>query len=82
MAEIFIDCFHHEGSRGAITGLNLTVSYSGITAEVSVPDMPPLSEPGQSEAVRAAILRLGQAIVEAAQSPQGIHAHPHQKPQS
>jgi hypothetical protein len=76
MAEIFIGCYHLDGKRDAITGLNFKVVYDGIVADVSVPEMPPMVEPNQSDAVRAAILRLGEAIVEAARSPGGLLPHP------
>jgi hypothetical protein len=42
------------------------------TAEVSILEMPHLSEQEHESGIRAEILRLGQAIVSAAQSPQGI----------
>ena len=70
---IFISCHHYEpGPRHILTGLNLDVAYDGSTAEVSILEMPHLSEQEHETGIRAEILRLGQAIVSAAQSPQGI----------
>ena len=74
MATIYITDHILEGRPPALTGMRLTVQYDGVTAEVLLQGFDPLSESKQSAEIPAEILRLGQAIVRAAQSPQGIVA--------
>jgi hypothetical protein len=76
LPKIFVDCSHYEPHSHVLTGLNLTVQYDGSQAEVSILEMIPLPEPEQERGIRAELLKLGQAIVQAAQSPQGVVAHP------
>jgi hypothetical protein len=81
MATVFVEGHHYEpGTRHVLTGLHLTVVYDGLTAEVSMLEIPHLSEQEHDSGIRTEILRLGQAIVGAAQSPQGIVGNPRPRP--
>jgi hypothetical protein len=81
MPTVFISCHHYQpGTARILTGLNLDVVYDGSIAEVSILEMPQLAEPEHERGIRAEILRLGQAIVSAAQSPQGIVGNPRPQP--
>ena len=75
MAQVFVCCHHYEPNSHTLTGLNLHVQFQGGSAEVSMLEMPSIPEPEQEAGTRASILRLGQAIVQAAQDPQGIVRH-------
>jgi hypothetical protein len=76
MPRVFISCHHYKPHTHALTGLNLDVQFDGGSAEVSMLEMPQIPEREQEPGIRAAILRLGKAIVEAAQDPQGIIGSP------
>jgi hypothetical protein len=57
-----------------LSALNLTVVYEDRQAEVLIQGLRAEAALEQNDAIRAEIRRLGEAIVEAAQSPQGITA--------
>ena len=68
-----ICAFHHlEPHSRTLTGLILHVQFEGGSAEVSMLDMPGIPELEQDAGIRAAILRLGEAIVQAAKDPHDI----------
>jgi len=76
MSHIFISTYHSEPHSRLLTGIGFTVDYSGRQAEVSILEMPPLSAEVQNDGIRAELVRLGEAILNAAQNPQGVSAHP------
>jgi hypothetical protein len=77
MPTVFINCHHYEpGPHHTLTGLEFEIAYEGSTAEVSIQEMPVISESEHDPGIRAELVRLGQAIVQAAQSPQGVVSTP------
>ena len=74
MATIYVTDHLSAGRPPALTGMKLTVQYDGVTAEILLQGFAPLSEPKQNSGIAQEILRLGQEIIQAAQSPQGILA--------
>ena len=76
MARVYVSCQHYRPHTHALTGFELDVEFDGALAQVSMLDIPEISEQEHERGTRAIILRLGQAIVQAAQDPQGIVAHP------
>ena len=76
MPTVFVGDRHFDPHSGDPTGFDLTVQYGGPQIQVSVLGISPLSEPEQDAGIRTEILHLGQAIVQAAQSPQGIVSLP------
>ena len=78
MATIYIDCFHHEPHSEDLTGLDFTIVYRADTrAQVSVAEMPPIPAAEQERGIRDELRRIGEAIVQAARSPQGIVGQPY-----
>jgi hypothetical protein len=76
MATIFIKATHHEPGSADLTGLNLTIKYGHATALVSIEGMPPVPFQDRLAAYQATIEDLAMALLEAAQSPQGITENP------
>jgi hypothetical protein len=76
MDRIFIEAYHHEPENSALTGLKFILRYPEGEAEISILDMRPLSLAEQEFGIRALLLRLAEAITNAAQSPQGIISSP------
>jgi hypothetical protein len=77
MATIYIDCYHREPHSEALTGIDFTVVYKpGAHAQVSVVEMLPISASTHDHALRAELRLIGEAIVQAARSPQGIIQQP------
>jgi hypothetical protein len=72
---ICIDVTHHEKTRGRVTGLGFTVDYGEGFADVSMLELPPLSDEELPAAFRRRLQRLGEAILKVAQSPQDIFWH-------
>lgn len=81
MATIYIEEHVFNGER-ALTSLRLNVLYDEKQAEVSIQGLGPIAALEQEPAIRAEVLALGRAIIEAAQRPQGLVAgqHPHGEP--
>jgi hypothetical protein len=73
---IFISAYHNEPHSRSLTGIDITVDYSGRQAEVSVFGIPPLSEDAQGHGIRAEPGRLAEAILTATRNPKEIIAHP------
>ena len=77
---ITVDLTHHEGTRGPITGLAMTVDYNGgQMATVSIWELPAVSDAELERVVRDRLVQLADALREAAQSPQGIFWHPRER---
>jgi hypothetical protein len=72
MATVFVGDHQFEAHSHRLKSVTLTVQYRGPQVEVSISGIPPLSDQEHERWIRDEILRLGQAIVQAAQSPQGI----------
>jgi hypothetical protein len=75
MVSVFINHTHHTRNDAALTGVHFTVNYRGKQAQVSILGMPPLAETEQIEAVQQVLRELGQAVLDAAQSPRSIQWH-------
>lgn len=76
MARVFVSCHHYNPHSHALTGMSLDVQFDGGSAEVSMLDMPEIPALEHEAGIRSSILRLGQAIVQAAQDSQGIVGRP------
>jgi hypothetical protein len=76
MSRVYVTSHHFDRDSRTLNGLILHVQFEGGSAEVSVLDMPGISEGEQPAGTRAAILRLGEAIAQAAKDPHGIVEHP------
>ena len=72
----FLARHHLEPHSRTLTGLTLHVQFEGGSAQVSMLDMPGIPEPEQDAGIRAAILRLGEAIVQAKDSHGIVRHHP------
>ena len=75
MARVYVTSHHFEPHSHTLNGLTLHVQFEGGSAEVSMLDMPGIPEAEQPAGLRAAILRLGDAIVQAAKDSHGIVEH-------
>jgi hypothetical protein len=71
MSRVYVHSHHLEPDSRTLTGLTLHVQFEGGSAEVSMLDMPGIPEPEQDAGIRAAILRLGEAIVQVAKDSHG-----------
>jgi hypothetical protein len=77
LPQIFVGPLDYDPALGTLTGLTATVQYDEAQAAVSILKTIHLSASEALDAgIRAELLRLGQAIIQAAQSPQGISEHP------
>ncbi len=72
MSRVYVHSHHLEPHSRTLTGLSLHVQFEG---GFSMLDMPGIPEPEQDAGIRAAILRLGEAIVQAATDSHGIIRH-------
>ncbi len=75
MSRVYVTSHHFEPHSHTLNGVTLHVQFEGGSAEVSMLDMPGIPEAEQPSGLRAAILRLGEAIVQAAKDPNGIVGH-------
>jgi len=75
MSRVYVHSHHLEPHSRTLTGLTLHVQFEGGSAEVSMLDMPGIPEPEQNAGIRAAILRLGEAIVQVAKDSHGTVPH-------
>lgn len=75
---VYVNHTHHDLDRsgGAMTGISFRVDYTRGQAEVLILEAPGLSEQERLAAFRDELRRLGEALLEAAQSPQAIFWHP------
>jgi hypothetical protein len=71
---ILISAYHNEPHSRRLTGIDITVDYSGRQAEISVFGIPPLSADAQDHGIRAELGRLAEAILNATRNPKGIIA--------
>lgn len=78
---VFVDCTHHDKSKGPTTGVDFTVHYTQKRATVSILHMPPISDESQLPAFQALLAELAGALAEASRSPKSISWHPAGKPQ-
>ena len=79
MSTIFIGIRHFD-LQGRLTGFDFAVQYGGPQIEASMLGIPPLSDQEQEDGFRVELLRLGEAITRAAQSPKGIISRPAPRP--
>ena len=70
MSRVYVHSHHLEPHS-----LTLHVQFEGGSTEVSMLDMLGIPEPEQDAGIRAAIPRLGEAIVQAAKDSHGIVRH-------
>ena len=73
---IYIKEAHHEPGSDDLTGLKLTIEFGRATALVLIEEVPPVPFQDRPAAYQAAIEDLARAMLEAAQSPQGITENP------
>ena len=71
MSRVYVHSHHLEPH----SKLTLHVQFEGGSTEVSMLDMLGIPEPEQDAGIRAAIRRLGEAIVQAAKDSHGIVRH-------
>jgi hypothetical protein len=76
MAIIYIKRTDHDPDSPDLTGLSFTVKFRRATALVSIQEMQPLPFQDRLAAYRGAIEDLAQALLQAAQNPQGITENP------
>jgi hypothetical protein len=78
MATIFIHRSHPENSEDPITGFTFTIEYEdGKQVRFADLVIPPSSDANSLGAFRQELRRLAQAILDVADSGQGIDSHPH-----
>jgi hypothetical protein len=73
MATVYITEHIFKGLR-VLSGLKLLVQYDGKQAEVLIQGLEPAAALEENQAIRDEIRHLGEAIIQAGQSPQGIIA--------
>ena len=73
---IYIKEAHHEPGSDDLTGLKFTIEFGRATALVLIEEVPPVPFQDRPAAYQAAIEDLARAMLEAAQSPQGITENP------
>src|SRR5271165_802967 len=66
----------HFDLQGRLTGFDFAVQYGGPQIEVSMLGIPPISDQEQEDGIRVELLRLGEAIARAAQSPKRASESP------
>ena len=69
MARVYVTSHHFAPHSHTLKGLSLHVQFEGGSAEISMLDMPGIPEASNPKELRAAILRLGEGIVQAAEDP-------------
>ncbi len=75
MSRVYVTSHHFEPHSHTLNGLTLHVQFEGGSADISMLDMPGIPEAEQLSGLRTAILRLGEAIVQAAKDSHGIIRH-------
>jgi hypothetical protein len=75
MVSVYVPITHLEKPRGPVTGVQFTVEHAGKRAEVSMLDIAPSSEQSQLDSFCAELRQLGEALLEAARSPESIYWH-------
>jgi hypothetical protein len=76
MTKIFIKATHHDPQSPDLTGLNFTIEYGPATAALSIQQMPPVPFQDRLAAYQETLRALAEALLQAAQSPQGITENP------
>jgi hypothetical protein len=61
---IMVDVTYHDQTPGPVTGIGLTVDYTGGISTVSLLDFPPLSDEDLQRAVREKLVQLADALKE------------------
>jgi hypothetical protein len=80
-SKAFIRRVQDEPRPGGMTALTLTIYYAqGTEAEATIRVRVGQLLPRTADSIRREIFRLGQALQEAAQSPQGISGFPQEQP--
>jgi hypothetical protein len=80
-SKVFVRRIQEEPRPGGMTALTLSIHYALDTeAEAKILVRPGRLLPPNADNVRREILRLGQALQGAAQSPQGISGFPEEEP--
>lgn len=82
MATVFIEAFDRDMSTNNVIGVTLRIQYGTKNSEITMLGIPPLSAQDTDAGLRAEILALGQALMQAAQTPQAIHGYPQPRSQS
>ena len=69
MSRVYLTSHHFAPHSHTLNGLTLHVQFEGGSAEISMLEMPAIPETEQPAGLRAAILRLGEAIFRRRKTP-------------
>lgn len=72
MISVRVHLYHRDPSNQEVTGYRFEVTYEGGQATVSMLELPSLSPPRRLDSLPEELRRLGQALLDAAGSPEAI----------
>jgi hypothetical protein len=80
MADVFVGGLLRDPDSKRISGITFAVQLAHGQAQVSILEAPPSIDLSQPDTFRLALGEIGKALMEAAQTPERLHWHPHQQP--